>query len=91
MHVHGCLLVLFANYWCEIESPLTKSQEHPKPLKFRYHISDMGKTFSYSYDGTDRGEAIVNKDMYIYNKVAKALTDLVKKFDRWHGTLQKGN
>lgn len=44
----------------------------------------MGKTFSYSYDGTDRGEAIVNKDMYIYmyNKVAKALTDLVKKFDR---------
>lgn len=51
----------------------------------------MGKTFSYSYDGTDRGEAIVNKDMYIYNKVAKALTDLVKKFDGWHGTLQKGN
>lgn len=51
----------------------------------------MGKMFSYSYDGTNRGEAIVNKAMYIYNKVAKALTDLVKKFDRWHGTLQEGN
>lgn len=52
----------------------------------------MGKAFSYSYDGTNRGEAIVNKAMYIvYNEEAEAFTDLVEKFDRWHGALQKGN
>lgn len=52
----------------------------------------MGKAFSYSYDGTNRGEAIVNKTMYIvYNEEAEAFTDLVEKFDRWHGALQKGN
>lgn len=54
----------------------------------------MGKAFSYSYDGTNRGEAIVNKAMYmyiVYNEEAEAFTDLVEKFDRWHGALQKGN
>lgn len=51
-----------------------------------------GQGFSYSYDGTNRGEAIVNKAMYIvYNEEAEAFTDLVEKFDRWHGALQKGN
>lgn len=52
----------------------------------------MGKAFSYSYDGTNRGKAIVNKAMYIvYNEETEAFTDLVEKFDRWHGALQKGN
>lgn len=82
--------LLFAKYWCEIELPLLSKEEHPKPLQ----LSDMGmgKAFSYSYDGTNRGEAIVNKAMYIvYNEEAEAFTDLVEKFDRWHGALQKGN
>lgn len=80
--------LLFAKYWCEIELPLLSKKEHPKPLQ----LSDMGKAFSYSYDGTNRGEAIVNKAMYIvYNEEAEAFTDLVEKFDRWHGALQKGN
>lgn len=40
----------------------------------------MGKAFSYFYDGTNRGEAIVNKAMYIvYNEEAEAFTDLVEK------------
>lgn len=43
----------------------------------------MDKAFSYSYDGTNRGKAIVNKAMYIvYNEEAEAFTDLVEKFDR---------